>query len=313
MGTPDCLFDNWCKGKFNFSARLALYNRFVFTTLVQMNQPFSIFHLTESDINLSASGIVENDAHTHDYEELIIGVEGHIQHFIDYKTVNLTSPFVSFVTNGKIHAIKPFAINGKCSIWALKFKSEFIPETTFQLYSYYHDQASLQISRNISIKRILAILQMMAEEMQQQDPDYAVVRHLLSALFTMLESERKKTRLDPAGLQPVQNDTFKKFLALLEQSFHEHEGVEFYADKLFMSARNLNLICHNTLQRSVTEIIELRKLIEAKNLLINTEKTISEIGFEVGFNEKTYFTSVFKKKSGQTPSEFRAEMKRLIS
>ena len=80
-----------------------------------------------------------------------------------------------------------------------------------------------------------------------------------------------------------------------------------------MSSRNLNLICHNILQKSVTEIIETRKLIEAKNLLINTEKTISEIGFELGFNEKSYFTAVFKKKSGQTPSEFREEMRSLIS
>jgi AraC-like DNA-binding protein len=63
----------------------------------------------------------------------------------------------------------------------------------------------------------------------------------------------------------------------------------------------------------VTEIIETRKLIEAKNLLLNSDKTISEIGYELGFNEKSYFTNVFKKKSGQTPSEFREEMKKLLS
>jgi AraC-like DNA-binding protein len=80
-----------------------------------------------------------------------------------------------------------------------------------------------------------------------------------------------------------------------------------------MSARNLNLICHNILQKSVSEIIETRKLIEAKNLLISTDKTISEIGFELGYNEKAYFTTVFKKKSGMTPSEFRDSMCKLIS
>jgi AraC-like DNA-binding protein len=64
---------------------------------------------------------------------------------------------------------------------------------------------------------------------------------------------------------------------------------------------------------SVSEIIEARKLIEAKNLLISTSKTISEIGFDLGYNEKSYFTTVFKKKSGQTPSEFRDEMFKLIS
>jgi AraC-like DNA-binding protein len=102
-------------------------------------------------------------------------------------------------------------------------------------------------------------------------------------------------------------------LKILEENFRRPEGVEFYAEKLFMSSRNLNLICRNILQQSVSEIIETRKLIEAKNLLINSDKTISEIGFELGFNEKAYFTNVFKKKSGQTPTEFREEMRKLVS
>jgi len=129
----------------------------------------------------------------------------------------------------------------------------------------------------------------------------------------MIESERKKSLPDEKRSPKTQNITFRNFLKILEENFRRSEGVEFYAEKLFMSSRNLNLICHNILQKSVTEIIETRKLIEAKNLLINTEKTISEIGFELGFNEKSYFTAVFKKKSGQTPSEFREEMRSLIS
>ncbi|ULT22952.1 helix-turn-helix transcriptional regulator [Sphingobacterium sp. E70] len=80
-----------------------------------------------------------------------------------------------------------------------------------------------------------------------------------------------------------------------------------------MSARNLNLICQSILQQSVSEIIETRKLIEAKNLLLTTNKTISEIGFELGYQEKSYFTNVFKKKAGMTPSEFRNEIQKLIS
>ena len=80
-----------------------------------------------------------------------------------------------------------------------------------------------------------------------------------------------------------------------------------------MSSRNLNIICQNILQKSVSEIIETRKLTEAKELLMNSEKTIAEIGFELGYNEKSYFSNVFKKKAGVTPSEFRNEMSKLIS
>jgi YesN/AraC family two-component response regulator len=59
-------------------------------------------------------------------------------------------------------------------------------------------------------------------------------------------------------------------------------------------------------------MIETRKLTEAKNLLTSTNKSISEIGFELGYNEKSYFSNVFKKKTGQTPSEFREEMRKLL-
>ena len=128
----------------------------------------------------------------------------------------------------------------------------------------------------------------------------------------MIESQRKRMEPQPLN-QKTQNITFRNFLKILEENYHRSEGVDFYAEKLFMSSRNLNLICQNILQQSVSEIIETRKLIEAKNLLISTDQTISEIGYALGYNEKAYFTTVFKRKSGQTPTEFREEMKSLIS
>ncbi len=282
-----------------------------FSILASMNQPFEIYLLTEEEVKKLADS--PEDPHLHDFEELIICMEGTLEHFIDFKTTYFDAPLVSFVTKGKVHRVIPRQNNANCKIWLIKFKSEFIPETTFQLYSYYHDHATIKMQKGECFNRMVILSQMMFYETQQTTPDYSVVRHLLSALFAMIESERKKTEIDEIGIQKTQNITFKNFLKILEENFHRAEGVEYYAEKLFMSARNLNLICHNILQKSVSEIIETRKLIEAKNLLINSEKTISEIGFELGYNEKAYFSNVFKKKSGQTPTEFREEMKRLTS
>jgi AraC family transcriptional regulator, transcriptional activator of pobA len=276
-----------------------------------VNQLFEIFRLNAEDaLRINSS---PNEPHGHDFEELIIGISGGIEHFIDFKTTAYTAPFISFVTKGKVHRLKPLIIDGRFDVMGIKFRSEFIPETTFQLYSYYHDHANLQLREGECFKRMPVLCEMMLYETRQPDPDYAVIRHLLSALFTMIESERKKIAPDDKFIFNTQNITFRTFLQILEENFRRPEGVEFYAQKLFMSARNLNLITHNILQMSVLEIIETRKLIEAKNLIINTNKTISEIGYELGYNEKSYFTSIFKKKSGQTPSEFRKEMSRIIS
>ncbi len=273
-----------------------------------------LFEITKLGID-RAREITEsyNEPHMHEFEELLIGVEGDIEHYIDFKKAVYRSPFVSFVTKGKMHRLVPLPFEGKFAVWLVTFRSEFIAETTFQLYSHYHDHANLQLESCDNFRRMPVICEMMFDEMQKTVPDLAIVRHLLSALFTMIESERKKSSLMPSDAVGTQNLTFKNFLQLLEENFRRQEGVDFYAEKLFMSSRNLNLICQNILQKSVSEIIETRKLTEAKNLLIHSDKSVSEIGYELGFNEKAYFSNVFKKKSGQTPTEFRDEMRKLIS
>lgn len=276
-----------------------------------MTNTFKIFHIDADEANkIQASEIMP---HSHDYEELIIGIEGQLEHFIDFKTTVFNAPFVSFITKGKVHCAMPMPLNGRCNMWAFRFKSEFIPETTFQLYSLYHDHANLALQPDRCFSRLETLCNMINVEMQHDAPDYAVIRHLLSALFTMIESERKKMLPEGDVQFKTQSMTFKNFLAILEENFRRPESVEFYAEKLFMSSRNLNIICQNILQQSVSEIIETRKLIEAKNLLAGTDKSISEIGYELGYSEKSYFTNVFKRKSGQTPTEFREEMRSLIS
>lgn len=275
-----------------------------------MKEIFKIYKVDQFEANRIAQ--TSNQAHQHEFEELIIGIKGKLEHFIDFKTQFYESPFISFVTKGKIHRIQPLLTDNECDFWVLRFKSEFIPDITFQLYNFYHDQANFSLERNRQFERIDILCQFIDEEMLNETPNLAVVKDLLSALFSMIEEERKKLNNSPDKLITNQNKTFQSFLAILEDNFRRAEGVGFYAEKLFMSPKTLNSITQNILHQSVSEIIETRKLIEAKNLLFSTNMTISEIGFEIGYSDKAYFTSVFKKKSGQTPTEFREEMKKIL-
>lgn len=276
-----------------------------------MNQLFKIFKVNEAEVTLISNS--PDEPHQHDFEELIIGIEGQLEHFIDFKNTLLDAPLVSFVTKGKVHRVIPKLKDGRCDMWVIRFKSEFIPEITFQLYATYHNHAMLKLPNDYCFKRLTTICEIIDGEMTRENPDLSVVRHLLSALFIMIESERNKIAPPENTLHITQNTTLQNFLQILEENYKRPVGVEFYAEKLFMSARNLNLICKNILRQTVSEIIETRKLIEAKNQLTHTDKNISEIGFDLGFNEKAYFTNVFKKRTGQTPSEFREEMKKLLS
>jgi AraC-like DNA-binding protein len=274
-----------------------------------MNDIFKIFHVGIPGIEKIRTQ--PNEPHLHDYEELIIGSAGILKHFIDFNVETIEAPFISYITKGKVHRLEPLPKDGQCDIWVLRFKTEFIPETIFQLYSSFHENANIHIEASPCFQRLETICSVIDGEYRQPTPDLSIIRHLLSALFTMIEAERKKTGAPNNGT--MQSTTFRNFLRLLEEHYKKPEGVNFYAEKLFMTPRNLNLICQQILQQSVSEIIETRKLTEAKNLLITTDMTIAEIGYELGFKEKSYFTHVFKKKAGITPSDFRKDMSRIIS
>lgn len=218
----------------------------------------------------------------------------------------MIAPFVIFVTKGKIHKASPYPIDGKCSIWVIKFKSEFIADMTYHIYNIFHNQANINIDKELYIKRLVTLSEMMNDELQQQNANYHVLKKILQTIFTMIEPEVQKNNTD-ACEQKSQYSTFTCFLKLLEENFHKSQNVQFYAEKLSMTSRNLNLICNKIYQQSISEIVQNRKLTEAKNLLTTTDKTISEIAYELGYNEKSYFSNVFKKKEGMTPSEFRKQ------
>jgi AraC-like DNA-binding protein len=54
-------------------------------------------------------------------------------------------------------------------------------------------------------------------------------------------------------------------------------------------------------------------LTEARQLLLHSNKSVSEIGFELGYTEKSYFSRVFHKKTGLTPTEYKNKMQGLLA
>ena len=274
-----------------------------------MNEIFKIFRVD----NLLLEEFVRdpNLPHQHDHEEIIIVEKGTLEHFIDFETTLLHAPFVSFITKGKAHRIKPIKKYGDCEGFVIRFKSEFVSETIFQLYHFFHDSANVFFLTDWEFKRFVTLCKMVEEEKQQNSSNFAIIQSILNAMLIILVAEKRKSFKSHSSNN--RDSPFVKFLYLLEENYHRPVSVSFYAEKLQMSSRNLNLICKRVLQKSISEIIQTRKLIEAKHLLTTTDKTIYEIGFSIGYQEKSYFSNTFKKKIGKTPSEFRSEIKALFS
>lgn len=271
---------------------------------LERKTPFKIFKVNKE---LAMKFVNANEQpHSHGYEEILISIKGASEHYIDFESTTLQSPFISFVSKGKSHHLRPLK-NSNVEGYAILFQSEFVSETIFQLHHLFHANAHIEYSNNREFRQIITLCEMLEDEAQQDLLDYTIIHSLLSTLLVILEGKKRKS-LKNSSYDKL-DKAFITFLQLLEENFHHSVNVSFYANKLFMSNRNLNLICHRICQKSVSDIIQTRKLTEAKNLLITTDKSIKEIGFKIGYKEKAYFSSLFKKKTGETPSGFRKRSK----
>jgi AraC-like DNA-binding protein len=82
-------------------------------------------------------------------------------------------------------------------------------------------------------------------------------------------------------------------------------SVKYLADKVHLSASYLSDLLKKETGKNTQEHIHFYLIEEAKNLLVNSEKNINEIAYDLGFEYPQYFNKLFKKKTGSTPMEYR--------
>lgn len=100
-----------------------------------------------------------------------------------------------------------------------------------------------------------------------------------------------------------------KFYALCIEEHAHHHNIEYYANKLNITARYLYKICKETLQMTPKQCIDYMVSGDAKKLLLTTTLTNQQISNELSFRDQAAFGQFFKRNVGMTPSEFRHRFK----
>lgn len=98
----------------------------------------------------------------------------------------------------------------------------------------------------------------------------------------------------------------EKILSLIQENIENTVlDVQFLADELHISRSNLHTKIKNLMNMNTSEFINTVRINKAKELILTTNYTLSEISYKVGYNDASYFTRVFKKITGTSPKEFR--------
>lgn len=154
-------------------------------------------------------------------------------------------------------------------------------------------------------KKLNFILESLIEEFQQDE----------TAQYDMLQSYLKQFIINSVRVKQenhvIKEDKetrlFKDFSLLVEQNFREMHAVTDYANRLGVSPKSITKHFQKMGTKTPSQFIKNRILLEAKRLLIYTDKTVKEIAFELGFNDPAYFTRFFTKAIFKSPLQFKKD------
>lgn len=135
---------------------------------------------------------------------------------------------------------------------------------------------------------------------------------IISQLSTLLKYANRFYERQFLNRKELSNNLLEQFNNSLSQYFESGQlqgsgipSIEQMANNLSVSQRYLSDTLKKETGKTATEHIQWFIIDEAKNILLQPNKSISEVAYELGFEYPQYFSRLFKKKEGLSPSEFR--------
>jgi len=97
----------------------------------------------------------------------------------------------------------------------------------------------------------------------------------------------------------------RKAKALIQQSLGEELSLQYLADRLFVHPKYLSMVFKKETGQNLSDYVTACRIDKAKELITETNLKIMEIANLCGFQNYRYFMTVFKQRTGRTPTEFR--------
>ena len=157
-----------------------------------------------------------------------------------------------------------------------------------------------------------ATFNMVLEQMkiEMQNPALAQYELLISYLkIFLITASRLKKEQQPKEFVPIEENTAPFILQnlknFIEQNFKTKHSASDYADLLNISPKALAKITKNHFNKTLTNLIAERIIIEAKRELYLTNKPVKEIAYELGYDDEHYFSRFFKTNAEVSPQMYR--------
>ena len=248
---------------------------------------------------------IEN-SHSHNFYLLVLFTNGSGFHTVDFDTYEIQPNSLFVLKPGQVHSWQLSEdIDGYIAFYSQEIYNVYFGTKQIDEYSFYRSISNSpeMILNEFQTKEISTYFNLLLEENNKNE--FKKIDKLLNLLdIILIELARIYESLQEHNLHPY-NLKIKELEQLIKIHFKSEKLPSFYADKMNMSLKHLNRICKNVLDTTLTDFIYSKIILESKRLLSANVMTIGEVANELGFENYSYFTKVFKKYTNLTPQGFK--------
>ncbi|HAQ21708.1 MAG TPA: AraC family transcriptional regulator [Prolixibacteraceae bacterium] len=249
--------------------------------------------------------------HRHDFFEVLFLLKGSGYHIIDGNKYEIKPACVFFMSPGQAHKLElSNDIEGFIFIFTADFyllnrsNQDSLIEFPF-FYTIHQDNPPLFLENENDIQ-FLEILfrKSIAEANLARDFTIELLRSILNLILTTCAARypMNENLLNKGKGQIL----VKRFFHLVEENNQKNLSLSDYAGMIGITPNHLTQTVKILTGKTSSQIIRAKQLLEIKRLLVHTNLNVSEIANQLNFEDQSYFTKFFKRETGITPIQYRA-------
>src|SRR5699024_5165766 len=250
--------------------------------------------------------IKATNPHKHDhYHELIFLTSGAGFHTIDLGKNLVQPPQLFLVKAGQVHHWEFTSIPKG---FVIIFRSNFLVNLTSSDIASNFEQlqkSSFNLKKS-QAQSLETIFEQMQEEYDAQDEqETRIIASFLEVVLARMI--RYSNRSKPSQIDSKQ-ELVNNYSELIHKPLQDHHLVKDYAEQLHVTPTHLNEVCRSVLDQTASEVLDEAIILEAKRQLIYTSESVANIGYDLGYNDASNFSTFFKRHACTSPGAFRKKM-----
>lgn len=247
--------------------------------------------------------------HRHDFYEVLFLHAGSGYHIIDTNSYTIKPPCVFFLSPGQAHKLE---LSKDIQGFIFLFTSEFYALFDFNknkllefpfFFSVEQSNPPLYISNQKDFLFLRELFTRAFVESNSSSHNMEVTHTILQLI--LLTCNQLYTKHVTAYVPKKSQIIVKKFLLSLEETFSYNYNLDFYSKQLAITSNHLSQIVKQITGKSAGSIIQEKRLVEIKRLLLHTDMSVGQIADHLHFNDISYMTKFFKKYMNITPLHYR--------